>query len=123
MLRVHVENIEIIRVGVGIDVLERQDKSIRAVSVEIVAVQFLRPQEAKLLIQTHGWDVSLLGLEDNLVSVALGHGVNGLLDESCGNAMATEVRGNSQHGNVAPPCRVGVRSMDFQLADDDTDER
>lgn len=123
MLRVHAENIEIIRAGVGIDILKRQDKSIRAVSVEIVAVQFLRPQEAKLLVQTHGRDVSLLGLEDNLVGVALGHGVNGLFDKSRGDAMATEVGGNSQHGDVAPPCRVGVRGMNFQLADDDADER
>lgn len=123
MLRVHVENIEIIRAGVGIDILERQDKSIRAVSVEVVAVQFLRPQEAKLLIQTHGRNISLLRLEDNLVGFALGHGVNGLFDKSRGDAMATEVGCNGQHGDVTPPCRVRVRSMDFQLADDDADER
>lgn len=96
-----------------------EDQPIGGIPIQIVAMQLLGAQEAEALVQLQRGRVCDLRLEDNLVGVAGGHGVNGHGDELRGDALAAVRLLHGQHGDVAAE---GAGAVGLQLGDDDADE-
>jgi len=90
-----------------------------SVAVQVVPVQPFAPQKPQPLVQLQTGCVGGLGLEDNLIGIAGGHGVDGHAHEMRGDAASAVGLLDGEHGDVAAE---GAGAVGFKLGDDDAKE-